>query len=101
MNNKGTARVEIFGNEYFVKADEQIEVDHVNELAKYVDKKMREIATTTSVVSTAKVAILAALNVADELFAVRRDQQNLSVKDREVEERLARLIQTLEETQKI
>ncbi len=94
MPNKGTARVEIFGNEYFVKADAQVEVDHVNELAKYVDKKMREIATTTSVVSSAKVAILAALNIADELFALRAERKELAHKD--VEDRLTKLIQILD-----
>lgn len=96
--NKGTARVEIFGNEYFVKADAQVEVDHVNELAKYVDKKMREIATTTSVVSTAKVAILAALNIADELFTLRKEQKDLNHKD--VEDRLNKLVRILDEAVK-
>ena len=98
MTNKGTARVEIFGNEYFVKADAQVEVDHVNELAKFVDKKMREIATTTSVVSTAKVAILAALNIADELSALRKEQKEVAQKD--VEDRLQKLVRLLDEAVK-
>jgi len=92
---KGTTRVEIFGSEYLVKADAQVEVDHVNELAKYVDRKMREVATTTSVISTAKVAILAALNIADELFSLRKTQQALVEKD--IEDRLDHLIRTLDE----
>lgn len=95
MNQKGTVRVEIFGNEYFVKADGQMETEHVQELAKYVDKKMREVATTTSVVSTAKVGILAALNIADELFTLRKEQKDIALKD--VEGRLDRLSKILDD----
>ena len=41
-------------------------------LADFVDQRMSEVAKTSTVASTAKVAILAAVNIADELF---REQQ--------------------------
>jgi cell division protein ZapA len=59
-------KVNIFGIEYTLKADE--DEAYVQEIAKYVDKKMREINRSQAINSNLKIAILAALNIADELF---------------------------------
>ena len=45
------------------------------QVAEYVDHSMRAIAEKTAHLSTAKVAVLAALNIADELFRERSDSQ--------------------------
>ncbi|MBI5416702.1 cell division protein ZapA [Candidatus Poribacteria bacterium] len=42
--------------------------NYIERLAEYVDVKMKDIAENTSIVSTNKIAVLAALNIADELF---------------------------------
>ena len=60
-----TVEVEIFGATYKVRGDEDSE--RLHELAALVDRKMREIATQTATVDTTKIAILAALNFAEEL----------------------------------
>ncbi len=57
-------QVEIFGQTYRLRADE--DAAYVEELAAYVDEKMREMARQTRAVDSLKVAILAALNIADE-----------------------------------
>jgi len=44
---------------------------YVYALAEYVDKHMHKIANTTNTVDSSKVAVLAALSIADELFKLR------------------------------
>ncbi len=62
-------RVNIFGSEYVLKASENQE--YIINIAKFVDEKMRAIDKTNSINSKSKVAILAALNIAEELFEER------------------------------
>lgn len=62
-------RVQIFGMEYSLKSDNSEE--YVNEVAQYVDTKIRNLSENTTVKSQTKIAVLAALNIADELFRVR------------------------------
>ncbi len=57
-------QVEIFGQNYTLRAEGDAE--YVRSLAAYVDGKMREVATQTRAVDSLRVAILAALNIADE-----------------------------------
>jgi len=68
-------KVEIYDQSYNVNADGNEE--YLQELALYVDGKMREIATATRMVDSLKVAVLASLNIADELFALRDRQQQI------------------------
>ena len=58
--------VTIFGKEYTLKGG--ADADYVQEVAAFVDKRMSEGARNAAVVSTERVAILAAVNIADELF---------------------------------
>jgi cell division protein ZapA len=68
-------KIEIYDQSYSVSADGNEE--HLQELAAYVDAKMREVATATRMVDSLKVAVLASLNIADELFALRTRQQEI------------------------
>jgi cell division protein ZapA len=68
-------KIEIYDQSYNVNADQND--DYLKELASYVDGKMREVAHATRMVDSVKVAVLAALNIADELFAVRERQQEI------------------------
>lgn len=72
---KKSIKVEIFGNEYFIKADEKTDPDYIRIVATHVDEKMREISQTSSVISSTKIAILAALNITDELFRLKKDKK--------------------------
>lgn len=78
--------VEIFGTVYNVRGEKDPE--YLQELADLVDGRMRDIARQVSTVDSAKIAILAALNIADELFQCRRHQEGSRV---EVEERVVEL----------
>lgn len=64
-------RVEICDRIYAVTG--AIDADYLDSLSAYVDGKMREIQESSRTVDTVKVAVMAALNIADELFR-QRDQ---------------------------
>lgn len=74
-SKKTTITVNIFGGEYNLKAD--TDSDYMKNVAKYVDERMKEVAEKFSLGSPIKVAILAAVNIADELFQERKARQDL------------------------
>ena len=80
MASKNPARVdvEIFGSVYHVRGDNDPE--HLHKLAAMVDEKMREIGDQVSTIDTGKIAILAALNLADELLKCQQQQEGERVK---------------------
>ena len=57
--------VTIFGQAYTLRTED--DPSYVESLAEYVDGRMREVADLTRTADTAKIAILAALNITDEL----------------------------------
>ncbi|HWZ54255.1 MAG TPA: cell division protein ZapA [Candidatus Acidoferrales bacterium] len=68
-------KIEIYDQMYNLSGDQDEE--YFKELAAYVDGKMRTIAEQTHMVDSLKVAVLAALNIADEMFTVRQKQQEI------------------------
>ncbi|MBM3211680.1 cell division protein ZapA [Candidatus Poribacteria bacterium] len=66
-------RVNIFGRDYNVKGGPDNE--YVKALAEHVDNIMHEIADKTGTLSSGQIAILAALNIADEMY---RERQRLN-----------------------
>jgi len=70
MDDTKATTVEIMGREYRIRgaADDA----YVREVAGYVDAKLREVSQGTSLPASDRVAILAAMNIADELFQLRR-----------------------------
>ena len=65
----GTITVTIYGQEYTVRSDGDAE--YVKKIAAFLDGRMREVARNSSQVTSLRVAILAALNITDELFRER------------------------------
>lgn len=87
-------RVEIYNQTYSIRSDG--DSDYIMRLADFVDRRMREIANGTLTVDSLKVAILAALHVADELHRLKAvhesvDQQ-LASRSAECAEMLDRLL---------
>ena len=78
MNEKNVVRIEIFGTGYTIRGEEDQE--YIREVAAYVDAKMREINDRLPIASLGKVAVLASLTLADELFKARKEQGNLSAR---------------------
>ena len=73
--NRIMTKVKIGGVEYVISssADEE----YVRHIAYYVDKKLEEIAKADKRLSTAMVAVLTAVNVADDYFRAREDGETL------------------------
>ena len=70
---------------------------HAQELAQCVDERMRAVAEVTGAVDSLRVAVLAALHLADELFLLRAQQEKLKAEIGERARRaLARVDQALE-----
>src|SRR5438309_8705221 len=89
-----TIKVEIYDQAYTVRSDGDPE--YLKHLAEYVDKRMREISSGTLTVDSRKVAILAALYIADELHQLKKiheqaDEQ-LATRSSECAEMLDRLL---------
>ena len=81
-----TTSVEIFGEVYQVRGNDNHE--YLQELADLVDRKMRDVAQHLSTADTARIAILAALNLADELSRTEKRQEGERV---EIQEKVAAL----------
>lgn len=70
MEEKSATTVEILGREYRIRGS--ADGDYVREVARYVDGKLREVSMGAAGQPADRVAILAAMNIADELFQLRR-----------------------------
>ena len=90
------ASIEIFGQRLGVRADGDEE--RLHELARFVDSRMREIAERSSSVDTVKIAVLTALNIADELFQERETDQD--TRQKRLEKQAKRLVTKIEEAMK-
>ena len=65
--------VEIFGETYNVRGEG--DPAYLTELARIVDERMREIAPQVGNGDPTKIAILAALNIADEFSRYRQERE--------------------------
>jgi len=70
-----STQIEIFDQSYNIKG--ALDDDYVEELAAYVDQKMRGIYNNSRTVDNLKVAVMAALNIADELFQERNQARRV------------------------
>lgn len=75
VEQKARATVDIFGEEYIMRGDATPE--YMKMLANYIDKKMKNIAARQPQLSVTKIAVLAALNIADELSKLQEDYDSL------------------------
>jgi cell division protein ZapA len=68
-----SVRVEIFDQAYNLRGTDP---EYILRLADYVDSKMRAVAEATNTIDTVRLAVLAALNIADEYHLLKRNQEN-------------------------
>jgi len=85
-------KVEIFGHKYTIKGDAPPE--YIAELAEYVDNKMEEVSNNFTGSNQSQVAILVALNIADEYFQLKKTKTGMN---RALEEKTNTLISMLDE----
>jgi cell division protein ZapA len=65
--------VRILEKEYFVSCPQDERADLLDS-AEYLNKKMREIRDTGKVVGADRIAVMAALNMANELLRLRKNE---------------------------
>ena len=75
MPDKNRVEVRIAGKDYRIRGVESDE--YLQKIALYVDKKMSEIMKKDNKLSTSMVAVLTALNVADDYLKTRESEYNL------------------------
>jgi len=91
MSTKRNAvRVTILNEEYNIRSDTSVE--HTQAVAQYVDRAIRQVLTSGTVVDTNKAAILAALQIAGELFEARDNADELSRSIRSLSEETRELL---------
>ena len=85
------AKITIYGKTYSLKSSSS-EVS-IEEAAAYVDAKMHELAGLGKKPPSLDLAVLAALNIAQETLQLQKQTQ---VKDQDQEERIEQLVDALE-----
>jgi cell division protein ZapA len=89
--NNSSVRVEIFDQPYNLRGSDP---EYILKLAEYVDAKMRAVSEQTHTVDTARLAVLAALNIADEYHLIKR---KTDVEPAEYHQRAQHLVDALDE----
>jgi cell division protein ZapA len=99
MKDEGMKRlieVEVFGQTFTVNSED--DEKYVRQLASYVDQRMRQVGGTSKTVVPLRVAIMAAMSIADEYYKASR-------REAEIEEEAARLsallVERMEQSEKL
>lgn len=72
----GSAEVYIVGQKYTIRGNAPEE--YIKQLAAFVDKKLKEVYNAVPNITPVKASILAALDIADELFKLKNEQEELA-----------------------
>ena len=78
MADQETVTISIFDKDYKINCGQE-EVQALRDSAHYLDKKMREIKTARTVMGLDRIAVMAALNIANELL--QKSDQHHALQD--------------------
>jgi len=70
--------IEIYGQKYRIRVKGEEDEKYISHLTSYVDQKMHEVAVKSKSSDMLKVAVLAALNIADEYFLSQKSLDQLN-----------------------
>ena len=79
MGDKNKVTVKIMDRDYTLVSDDSRE--HMQRVANFVDDKMRETFSSNKKLSTSMIGVLTALNIADELYKVISEKEELEKED--------------------
>ncbi|MBD3219479.1 MAG: cell division protein ZapA [candidate division Zixibacteria bacterium] len=96
MSEKKSVKVTIYGEEYPIRGDGDIEF--IKKIAAFVDMKMREVAEKSYVKSPKDVSVLAALNIASDLFELKEKAIELEAFNSRTETLLQKLDSEIQPT---
>ncbi|HEY6302176.1 MAG TPA: cell division protein ZapA [Terriglobales bacterium] len=91
VSGGGSVRVEIFDQVYNLRGSDAA---YILKLAEYVDGKMRAVSEQTATVDSVRLAVLAALNIADEYHLLKR---RLEPSSPDARQRASKLASALDE----
>ena len=91
-NPSQSHKVVIYNQTYTLRSTH--DSDYIQELAEHVNKRMNEIARATMTVDSLRVAILAAIQIADEYYQSRREMKET---EEEIAERSAKYAELLDQ----
>jgi cell division protein ZapA len=74
-NGNNSVRVEIYDQAYNLRGTDP---EYIHKLAEFVDSKMRAVAAQTATVDSLRLAVLAALNIADEYQVLKRKYDSIA-----------------------
>ena len=82
-----TIEIEIYRQKYRIRVKGEEDEKYISHLTSHVDQKMREVAVKSKSTDTLKIAVLAALNIADEYYLCQKklDQLNEVIRHMESE----------------
>ena len=92
-NENNQVKISIFGQEYSVKAP--ADPEYIKKIAEFLDGKMREVQSGFSTTqSSTRIAILAGMNITDELFNARQSGEST---DNDTEQKISSLIELIDD----
>jgi cell division protein ZapA len=89
-DDSGVVHVDIFGQRYAVRSG--LDPSYVGEIAAYLDEKMHAASRELSSTEPLRIAVIAALNLADEIFRARAESEGTDGQLRARAERIERLV---------
>lgn len=87
---RNSVRVTILNDDYNIRSDASVE--HTRAVAQYVDTAIRKVMSSGTIVESNKAAILAALQIAGELFEAREAAEELTKAMKELAEEITSVV---------
>jgi len=98
MEERNRVNVKIYGHEFTISGD--MPRDHIIKVADYVDGKMHELAASMPACSVSSLAVLTAVNMADEYYRTVRSLTELKIKNQQIEKDAQHYVQLWDEAKK-
>ena len=90
---KSRTRIEVYGYTFNVNSD--LDDKEIQDIADFVDEKMKHLAAKLKITSTSKLAIMAAINIAEDFHRFKSEQNDLN---KAIDIKSARLIKLVDES---
>ncbi len=87
-----SVEVYILGQKYAIKGDEDQSPENIKQIADFVDKKLKEVYEHSPGITPLRAAILAALNISDELHKIKHEYNAISSSIRNIEDKADSII---------
>lgn len=95
-NNK--VKIRIYGQEYTIVGERS--QDEIIKAAQYVDERMQFIGRNSNLGSTTSLAVLSAVNIADEIFSIRDELEQLRTLNKQLEADAQKYVNLWDEAKK-